>query len=331
MKHRIAISVGDINGIGPELILKSVQAYHSDPSIQFVIYAPESVIRFYNEMYGMNIKFHVVTNDDLIPDAGATIVDNANIAVTPRPGEISKIAGEVALDSIKQAVESVQKGYTSSLTTSPISKESIQLAGSSHPGHTEYLSELTGNSKFTMMLVSEAIRVALVTSHIPLRKVSESITKNIISEKISIVNQSLLNDFGIQNPKIAVLGLNPHAGDGGVLGMEEVEVISPVIRELNKAGINCDGPYAADGWFGMGKYHEFDAVIAMYHDQGLAPFKALTFGKGVNYSAGLPIIRTSPDHGTAFEISGKYLANNDSMLEAIKLAIILGQKRKGNI
>lgn len=331
MKQRIAISVGDINGIGPELILKSIQAYQNDVANQFIIYAPKSAIQFYDDLYRLNIPLSVVDDEKMIPEHGTVIIDKIGHKAHPEPGKTTKIAGEIALKSIKYAVQSNLNGYTDSLVTAPISKESIQLAGSPHPGHTEYLSELTGNSTFTMMLVSDSIRVALATSHIPLNHVSEAITTKLLSEKIQIVHQSLVNDFGIKKPKIALLGLNPHSGDGGVIGMEEINIITPVIEYVNKAGIQCFGPFAADGWFGMRSYHQYDAVLAMYHDQGLAPFKALTFGKGVNFSAGLPIIRTSPDHGTAFAIAGKNMANIDSMLEAIKLAIILGQKRKGNL
>lgn len=330
MKRRIAISVGDINGIGPELILKSVQAYQYDSSLQFIIYAPKSVFQFYETLYDTNSKFTTVNGDESLPESGTIIIDKSSLEILPKPGEVTATAGKIALESITNAVLSVQNGKADAMVTAPISKESIQLAGSNHPGHTEFLAELTGNSKFTMMLVSNSIRVALVTSHIPLSQVSTSISRELILEKIKIVHRSLIEDFEIDNPKIAVFGLNPHAGDGGVLGMEEIDVIIPAINELNSSGIRCFGPFASDGWFGMRKYDEFDAVIAMYHDQGLAPFKALTFGKGVNFSAGLPVIRTSPDHGTAFPIAGKNQANIESMLEAIKLATILGQKKKEN-
>jgi len=330
MKHRIAISVGDMNGIGPELILKSILAYQSDSSFQFIIYSPATVFRFYEDLFKVSTNFLVVNNDNNLPENGAVIVDKRSEEIVPKPGSLSSYAGEVALKSISEAVRSVQDGKTQSLVTAPISKEAVQLAGSNHPGHTEFLSELTGNSTFTMMLVSDNVRVALVTSHIPLNQVSASITTESIIEKTRIVHQSLKNDFGINKPKIAILGLNPHAGDGGVLGSEETKIIMPAIKELINSGIPCFGPFAADGWFGMQKYNEFDAVMAMYHDQGLAPFKALTFGKGVNFTAGLPIIRTSPDHGTAYDIAGKYQASIESMLEAIKLATILGQKKKEN-
>jgi 4-hydroxythreonine-4-phosphate dehydrogenase len=331
MKQRIAISIGDINGIGPEVILKSIQTYQDDSSHQFLIYAPKSVIQFYTDLYQLKLPLIFINDEELIPDKGTIVIDTFSQNVHPTPGVITKIAGDIALKSIKDAVQSILDGYTTSLVTAPISKESIQLAGSPHPGHTEYLSELTGNSPFTMMLVSDTMRVALATSHIPLKQVSETLTAKVIYDKINIIHHSLINDFGIKNPKIAVLGLNPHSGDGGVLGMEEIDTITPGIHQMNYAGLRCYGPFAADGWFGMRKYLEYDAVLAMYHDQGLVPFKALNFGNGVNYSAGLPIIRTSPDHGTAFTIAGKNLANYDSMLEAIKLAIILGQKRKGNL
>lgn len=328
MKNRIAISIGDYNGIGPELILKSIREYPDDRDTQFLIYAPASVMAYYAQISGYQAEAAIIRDEKLLPDSGHVIIDTFDKDISPQPGNIDAAAGETALRSIEMAVSAVTRHTADAIVTAPISKESIQLAGSPHPGHTEFLSELTNTPDFTMMLVSGKLRVALASSHIPLSEVAQTITKDVLRKKIDVVRKSLIDDFGISDPVIAIFGLNPHAGDGGVLGSEETDIIIPLIKELNMSGYNCRGPFPADGWFGARGYDDCDAVLAMYHDQGLAPFKALSFGTGINFTAGLPIIRTSPDHGTAFAIAGKNIANTDSMLEAIKLAIILGQKRR---
>lgn len=231
------------------------------------------------------------------------------------------------MSALDTALELISNGHAQALVTAPISKESIHMAGFEYPGHTEYLAHKTKTPNITMMLVSGGLRVGLLTTHIPLSKVAENITEVNILHRVRNIHHSLIHDFGIPKPNIAVLGLNPHAGDGGVLGSEEIEIIEPALSKLNQEGIACSGPFPADGWFGMQQYENFDAVLAMYHDQGLAPFKALSFGRGVNFTAGLPIIRTSPDHGTAFAIAGQNKANTDSMIEAITLSHTLINKR----
>lgn len=325
MRNRILITLGDPNGVGPELLLKTIHA--SDESgCQFILIGPRSVFEFYAHIMGVLLDIPVIRSHHLIPNQGNVIFDPFDNDFEPHPGKISTKAGQISMWALEQAMELINKGLAHTLVTAPISKESIHMAGYSFPGHTEFLAERTNCRDYTMMLVSGGLRVGLLTSHIPLRQVPENITQDTIIRKTGIIHNSLIHDFSIKKPKIAVLGMNPHAGDGGVLGTEENEIIEPAILYL-KQKMNIEGPFAADGWFGNQLYEEFDAVLAMYHDQGLAPFKAISFGRGVNFTAGLPIIRTSPDHGTAFGIAGKNLAKIDSMNEAIKLAIQLNNKR----
>lgn len=328
MQASIAVTLGDMNGIGPELLLKSVSL--TDPSIgtRLILVAPESVLKFYSDKFGINLTLPAINDvSGLASTTGHVIFDPYNHPETPIPGKISSRAGKLAMSALDVAIDLINRNYAHALVTAPISKESIHMAGFDFPGHTEYLAHKTKTTDITMMLVSGGLRVGLLTTHIPLSKVVENITEVNILHRVRNIHQSLINDFGIQKPKIAVLGLNPHAGDGGVLGSEEVEIIEPALSKLKQEGISCHGPFPADGWFGMQQYENFDAVLAMYHDQGLAPFKALSFGRGVNFTAGLPIIRTSPDHGTAFAIAGENVAKTDSMVEAIQLAHTLIKKR----
>ena len=232
------------------------------------------------------------------------------------------------MTAVEAGINACLTGETAALVTAPISKEAITLAGYNVPGHTEFLMEKTSSDQVLMMLVSDDFRVALATIHIPVREIAAALNENLITSRLTLLHNALVNDFGISNPKIAVLGLNPHGGDGGVIGREEIELIQPVIRNMNDNGLKLRGPFAADGFFGKSLQNDFDAVFAMYHDQGLIPFKALTFGRGVNVTAGLPIIRTSPDHGTAFDIAGKNKADPGSFSSAYNLAIQLASQKK---
>jgi 4-phospho-D-threonate 3-dehydrogenase / 4-phospho-D-erythronate 3-dehydrogenase len=241
-------------------------------------------------------------------------------------GTATKISGEYAFKSLESAVNHLNDNTIDVLLTAPINKENIQSETFNFPGHTEYLeSKLEGES--LMILLSENLRVGLITGHIPVSKISETITPELIKKKVAILNASLIKDFAINKPKIAILGLNPHCGDKGVIGKEDDEIIRPTINEIKESGMLVFGPYAADGFFGSNAYKQFDGILAMYHDQGLAPFKALSFGNGVNFTAGLSKVRTSPDHGTAFEIAGKNTANADSFKEALFTAIDIFRKR----
>ncbi len=312
MNPRIGITIGDINGIGPEIILKSLFETDRTTSTPVVV-APPSVITYYSEHLGLPAEVEVLPSEDL-PESEI------------RPGTISSISGRVAMASIETAVQKCLSGDLDAMVTAPISKEAVHLAGYNVPGHTEFLAEKTSAESVLMMLVNGSLRVALATVHIPIREVAKSITSELLKQRIQTLHISLTKDFRIPKPDIAVLGLNPHAGDGGVIGTEEKEILEPVIQEMKAGYPGLQGPYPADAFFGQKLYKQFDAVLAMYHDQGLAPFKLISFGSGVNFSAGLPIIRTSPDHGTAFNIAGKGIADPSSFIQAYRLAVELANK-----
>lgn len=319
MKPVLAVTIGDINGIGPEIILKSITTdflSHSD----VILVGPNSAFCYYSDQNRFPVSNHADELRDLLKKHSVVIYDNFGTEIIPTPGKISSKSGQIAMRALESAIHLITGGHADALVTAPISKEAIHMAGFNYPGHTEYLQEATSSHDVVMMLVSGGLRVALVTSHIPVSQIALNINEDRIIKCVHTVNKALINEFQLKKPKIAILGLNPHAGDGGILGREEIEIIEPAIQLLKQHGIDCNGPFAADGWFAMAQYENFDAVIAMYHDQGLAPFKALSFGRGVNFTAGLPIIRTSPDHGTAFSIAGKNMAKPDSMFQALDLA-----------
>ncbi|MAL16566.1 MAG: 4-hydroxythreonine-4-phosphate dehydrogenase PdxA [Balneola sp.] len=325
---RIAISVGDFNGIGPEIILKSLAQKDLDKSTPIVA-CPKQVLQEASELLSTPINFHLTTDSSDIKDGAINILEIETDQLESTPGVLTAQSGLVAMKSIEKCIELCISNSSDAMVTAPISKEAINLAGYKIPGHTEFLAEQTNTESVLMMLVSGNLRVALVTAHTPIRKVAQTITGELIQTKLELLADSLIRDFGISKPKIAVLGLNPHAGDGGVIGTEEIETISPLLKEIkaNRSDVVIHGPYPADGFFGQQLHNEHDAILAMYHDQGLAPFKLLSFGKGVNFTAGLPIIRTSPDHGTAFDIAGKGVANPSSFNEAFTLAVELANKR----
>lgn len=327
MKPTIAISMGDPNGIGPEVTLKSLKDLDLENSIPIWI-GSKPVFEYYSHLFDIHLPVKpFVGNTEL--ETGYVYVldlfDDAEFELNP--GEISKEAGRLAMEAVYQGIELCLHRQANALVTAPISKEAIHKAGYDVPGHTEFLAEKTETDEVVMILASDDLRVALATIHIPLKDVVKSIQKEKLQSHLRILHQSLKNDFGLYEPKIGVLGLNPHAGDGGVIGKEEIELIGPAIEELAIEGLNIVGPFAADGYFGNHIYEQFDATFAMYHDQGLIPFKALTFGEGVNFTAGLPIIRTSPDHGTAFNIAGKNIADEHSFLSAYKMAVMMTENR----
>lgn len=325
MNFTIALTPGDFNGIGPEVILKSL---HVPPGVQLVLVSPPGWIEAYAEITRQANPFsHSFPSTEQYcfwwPKNDNYAVSQPDIEL----GKIGPITGQLSMLCVKHAVSMCLSGQAQAMVTAPISKEAVSLGGYTFPGHTEFLASLTKCENYTMMLVSEQLRVGLLTTHIPVNQIAQQITVLSILNKLQIMHSALKDRFSIENPRIAVLGLNPHAGDGGVIGQEEQTVIRPAIEQAIAAGIICDGPYPADGWFGSAAYKNTDAVLAMYHDQGLAPFKAISFGGGVNFTAGLPIIRTSPDHGTAFAIAGKNKANNQSMIEAIQLAIQMASNK----
>lgn len=312
----LGISVGDINGIGGEIILKTFEDTRMTEFCTPIIFASVRLMSFYKKHFDLNVNFHGI---DRISDAIPNRLNVLNVwkdHVEVNFGEANSTGGEFALKSFTAAVESLKKEEIDVLVTGPINKLNIQSKDFHFPGHTNYLNqELEGNS--LMMMISEDLRVGLLSDHVPLNKVVESLNRNNIISKIKTIYHSLKQDFLVVKPKIAVLGINPHVGDGGVIGNEDDVILSPVLEEFRKKGMLIFGPYAADGFFGSEKYKEFDAIIASYHDQGLIPFKTLSFGMGVNFTAGLNRVRTSPDHGTAYDIAGKGVADFGSFREAV--------------
>jgi 4-hydroxythreonine-4-phosphate dehydrogenase len=324
MKTKIGITIGDINGIGPEIALKALSMIDTSNSTPILL-ASRSILDYYSKLLNPEVKVKTVSDFSDITGDGSFCLDVSESKPIPEPGKLSKESGSVAMQSIQSAIELCISKKLDAMVTLPISKEAINLADYKIPGHTEFLAEKTNTDEVLMMLVNGDLRVALTTVHIPIKNVASTISSELIKNKASILNESLIKDFSISNPKIAVLGLNPHSGDGGVIGSEEIEIIQPTVKKLQNNGMNIEGPFPADGFFGQKKFLNYDAVLAMYHDQGLAPFKLISFGKGVNFTAGLPIIRTSPDHGTAFDIAGKGVADPSSFLQAYELAVELAQ------
>ncbi len=326
---RLAISMGDYNGIGPEIILKTFNNSKFGDTTVPVIFGSENVFRFYADQESMNVNLRMITDPQEAEPNAVNIIDITDgNHIDIKPGLIDKRAGEIAVTAIKEATLACLNNQTDAIITAPISKEAVNKAGFHHPGHTEYLAELCETDEFVMLLVHEGLRVGLVTIHIPIQDVKEQISEEAIRDRISIIHRGLIIDFGLEHPEIAILGLNPHAGDGGVIGREELDIITPSINNLKKDGFHVDGPFPADGFFGSRQYKNFDAVLAMYHDQGLIPFKTIAFHAGVNITLGLPIVRTSPDHGTAFAIAGKNQAEPQSFREAVELAITIVGNRK---
>ena len=323
----IAISIGDMNGIGPEVILKSLRDLKDSQTFTPVILGSSVIIEFYLRTLDFKLPFHSITSIEDIIDSEINVLECLKDSPYIQPGVISKLSGASAMQAIEKGIILCLQSSAHALVTAPISKEAIQKAGYPYPGHTEFLAAQTNCSEFMMMLVNDNLRVGLVTIHIPVSQIAQKIEIETILKKLAIMHKSLKNDFGIQEPRIAVLGLNPHAGDGGVIGQEEIQTISPAIKQATDQGMHIHGPFPADGFFGNRLYNQFDAVLAMYHDQGLVAFKALSFNAGVNFTAGLPIIRTSPDHGTAFDIAGRNKANHQSFMKALNLAIELSHKK----
>ncbi|MFN1833783.1 4-hydroxythreonine-4-phosphate dehydrogenase PdxA [Balneola sp. MJW-20] len=318
----IGITIGDVNGIGPELILKTISSLDSNEQVPLII-GPVQALKKYETLVSGEWNYNIIQDVSDIKYGKVNILDDGTEEVVITPGIQSSDGGKIAMNSIERTIELCISRKIDAMVTSPISKEAVNLAGYEIPGHTEFLADKTDTSEVLMMLVNEGLRVALVSTHVPISAVANEITKERIIRKAQILDRSLRTDFRISEPKIAVFGLNPHAGDGGVIGEEEITIINPAMEEIKRIGINAEGPFPADGFFGQKLHEKFDAILAMYHDQGLVPFKLLSFGSGVNFTAGLPIIRTSPDHGTAFNIAGKGVADPSSFLKAFSLAVEL--------
>ncbi|MDZ7714868.1 MAG: 4-hydroxythreonine-4-phosphate dehydrogenase PdxA [Balneolaceae bacterium] len=327
MSVRIAISIGDIHGIGPEIVLKYVRDANLN-EVTPIILGNAKVLNFYRINNKHDISFNEIESAHDVEEGVINLIEAYSNPASIEPGIISKKSGKYAMQAVEKGIDLCLSQQADALVTAPISKEAVNLAGYQIPGHTEFLAEKTDCSDFMMMLVHENLRVGLVTIHEPLASVPNLIDKNTLLYSLNLMNDSLKKDFQIESPKIAILGLNPHAGDGGYIGKEEIDIISPALEKAKENGINTLGPFSADAFFGGKTYEHFDAVLAMYHDQGLIPFKTISFGSGVNFTAGLPIIRTSPDHGTAFDIAGKNKADPSSFKEAMKLAQKLIENRK---
>lgn len=328
-KIKIGITIGDINGIGPEVIIKALAHPKMTDYFTPVIYGSSKAIAYHkNIVKESNFTFVSVKHADNTAHNKINVfnVEDAPIDITL--GEPSEQAGLLAIKALNAAVEDCKAGRIDALVTAPINKAAMQKAGFKYPGHTEFLTDVFDAPETVMTMVSDEIVVALATNHTPIKDITNELDKSKLIRKLKILTKSLKQDFAHEKPLVGVLGLNPHAGDHGVIGSEEIDFIKPALIEAKKNGVLAAGPYPADGFFGSGDFKKFKAILAMYHDQGLIPFKLISFGNGVNFTAGLPIIRTSPDHGTAYEIAGKNIANPASMRKALFTAKELFQNRK---
>ncbi len=320
-KPRIGITLGDLNGIGPEVVIKALADPRLLNIVTPVVYGSTRVLSYYRKLMGLEELNYsqVKTKGQFFPKV-INVVNCWEEEIKITPGQPSKDGGRAALMSLKKVVEEVKEGLLDGFVTAPIDKNTIHGDDFPFRGHTEYLTQTFEAMESLMLMVGESLKVGLVTEHVSLKEVSEHITKERVELKIRLLELSLKNDFRISKPKIAVLGLNPHAGDEGLIGDEENLVIKPVIADLKSKGKLVMGPYPADGFFGSGQHKKFDGILAMYHDQGLVPFKYIDFENGVNFTAGLPTVRTSPDHGTAYSIAGKNQADESSLRQAIFVA-----------
>ena len=328
-KIRVGITMGDYNGIGPEIIIKTFSDNRILQNCTPVIYGPKKVFSFYCSKLGNQDFVYTEIKDAAdLAEKKVNIISHVELEEEVNPGSSSVNAGKASYASIVKCSEDLASNKIDIVVTAPISKEMIQKAGFEFPGHTEYFINMSGETQGMMIMISETLRVALVTGHLPLSEIPKHLSRELIYDKISILNDCLKKDFCIERPRIAVLGLNPHAGENGKLGSEENDLIIPAIEKSKENKILAFGPYPADAFFGSGNWKSFDAVLAMYHDQGLTGFKTLCFEDGVNFTAGLPIVRTSPDHGTAFDIAGKGDASESSFRAAIFSGIDIYMNRK---
>ncbi len=326
---KVGITCGDVNGIGLEIIMKTFLDNRMHQICTPVIYAGQKLVSLQRKLLNLN-EFNYQT----IRNSNEIILRKNNVAscwedeIPVEWGMATELSGRYALRSLEAATKDLADKKIDVLVTAPINKHNIQSSEFQFKGHTEYLAAKFNEQKYLMMLVSDSLRVAVATGHVPVQEVSKHINIETILARLKMMNQTLKRDFGVRKPRIAVLGLNPHAGDNGLIGKEEQELIIPAIKKANDENVFCFGPYSGDGFFGAGSYKKFDAVLAMYHDQGLIPFKSISFSSGVNFTAGLSVIRTSPDHGTAYDIAGKGQASEESLREAIYTAVDILRKRE---
>lgn len=322
----VGISIGDLNGIGSEVILKTFEDTRMLELCTPVIFANAKIVSFLRKELNIDIAIHGIDKIEQLVVGKINVLNIWREGVNLELGKNDDVVGGYAIKSFVAATKALKEGTVDVLVTAPINKYNIQSEEFKFPGHTDYLDkELEGDA--LMLMVHDDLRVGLLTDHVPVNEVAKHLNEKLISSKIRTIIQTLKQDFEIEKPKVAVLGLNPHSGDNGVIGQEEEKIIKPALKKLFEAGNMVFGPFSADGFFGSAQYEKYDAVIATYHDQGLIPFKTLSFGNGVNYTAGLNKIRTSPDHGTAYEIAGKGVANHESFKEAVYLAIDIFKKR----
>jgi len=328
-KLKIGITIGDINGIGPEVIIKTLD---NPKMLEFctpIIYGSSKVMSYHkNIVKPDNFSFITISDPEKASSQKVNVINCWDDSIQINLGIAHEEGGKCAHIAMDRALNDIKENKLDAIVTAPINKAAMRLVNFPYPGHTEFFTDKLGKSESLMMMVSDGLRISLATNHIPIREVPEALTKEKIVKKLKILNKTLIEDFGIDKPTIAVLGLNPHAGDSGVIGTEDDAIIRPVIIEAKKNNVHVVGPFAADGFFGSSNYRKFDGIVAMYHDQGLVPFKALTFGSGVNYTAGLPIVRTSPDHGTGYDIAGKNEADHSSFRSALYAALDLARNRK---
>lgn len=327
----LGISIGDFNGVGLEVIMKTFSDTRILRQCTPIIYSSAKLLAKYKKALNISkFNYTIIQSAKQAQKRRINVIECFNEDVELNLGKVTEKAGEIAFSSLKAVTEDLCKNEIDALVTAPINKKNIQNDEFLFPGHTEYLTEQAGQRDSLMLLVSDELRIGVITGHIPVGRIAQSITPTKIKNKVAILNKSLQKDFGIARPKIAILGLNPHAGDNGLLGQEEEEIINPAISELKEKGLFVFGPFSADGFFGSYDFKKYDAVLAMYHDQGLIPFKTIAFEKGVNFTAGLSIIRTSPDHGTAYDIAGKNIANFTSFREAVYMACNIAQEKNMN-
>ncbi len=324
---KVGISIGDLNGIGSEILFKTFEDPRMFDFCTPVVFASVKVLSHLKKIFEIPVTIHGIDDLAKVFPKKINVYNVWKEPVDINFGKEDPKTGEYAIKSLKAATIALQEGLVDVLVTAPINKATIQSEVFNFPGHTDYLAKALGG-KALMFMLSDTLRVGLLTDHVPVKDIATHITPELVKEKIATVSQSLTQDFGIRKPKIAVLGINPHNGDNGVIGNEDDTVLIPTLNQIKEEGTMVFGPYAADSFFGSQNYKNFDAIIASYHDQGLIPFKTLSFGKGVNYTAGLSNIRTSPDHGVAYDIAGKNRANHTSFKEAVFCAISIFKKRK---
>ncbi len=328
-KIKVGITHGDFNGISYEIIIKTLLDNRLLEMFTPVIYGSSKIASYYRKTLNFqDINFNLVKKAEYANSKRTNIINCYDQEVKIEIGKQTNIAGELAFLALEKAIEDLNHNTLDLLVTAPINKKNIQSEKFNFFGHTDYLANKYNTNDHLMIMVSNNLRIGILTGHIPVREIANTITEDMILKKIRIMNKSLQMDFGIRKPKIAVLGLNPHAGDDGLIGSEEIEIITPAIKQANNEKILAFGPFPADGFFGSSQYTSYDGILAMYHDQGMLPFKSFAFDYGINFTAGLPIIRTSPAHGTAFDIAGRNIASANSMRQAIYTAIDIHKNRK---